>query len=299
MRAVLDDQHAALRPHVTERVWLISDLQQSVPRLAERSLMTAYEDFCALALPCDQIWYLGDSVEGANHAFLDEMVKMQQSVFEAIDAPLSYVLGNHDMDPMRDGGAPYLPFREMVLAHPTWHTTQQMEDFYFWGRLGARDVLFFSDHCARDGAWHACHGNVYGDAAAYPHTKDVRDALCAELAAKPREVLTAGHYAFPGGNRATAYMASFLPLPPSTRLHVYGHAHIGDRTWAGKDWGRQISGIDDSAITQVNVSSLEHGRGNAIRSAFLECCDDGTLAIWFRNHEARAWEKSLFLKGEF
>src|SRR5690242_6628006 len=71
----------ALRPSVAHRVWVISDLQQSIPTEARRCLTTAVEDFRSLdLLPIDQIWYLGDAVEGANLQHLEEMSAMQVDV---------------------------------------------------------------------------------------------------------------------------------------------------------------------------------------------------------------------------
>ncbi len=109
------------------------------------------------------------------------------------------------------------------------------------------------------------------------------------------KVITASHYSYPGGNRATEYMGKFLPLKDNVKLHVYGHAHIGDSVWAGKDWGRQICGVDRHSLTQVNISSLEAGRGNAVRSAFLEVYADGSMAVFFRNHSQKKWDKMLVL----
>ena len=52
-----------------------------------------------------------------------------------------------------------------------------------------------------------------------------------------------------------------LPLPANIRLHLYGHAHIGDAAWAGKDLYRKIACVDNHPIIQCDIASLEDGRG--------------------------------------
>jgi hypothetical protein len=86
-----------------------------------------------------------------------------------------------------------------------------------------------------------------------------------------------------------------LPLPENVRLHLYGHAHIGDATWAGKNLYRKIAAVDDHSIIQCDVASLEDGRGSATRSMVLEIYRDGSLGLFFRNHSTRRWEEHLLL----
>lgn len=282
----------ASRENVKHRVWLISDLQQHDPARSRHCMYTAYEDFKQLGLHADKIWYLGDSVEGAVLEHLEEMTKMQEEVFLEIGAPVCYCLGNHDMDYPAQSGTAKIPFWEMVSSHKDlgWKTIEKLSDFYFWDKLGDTDVLFLSDHADENGKWRFCHGRPFGEG--YPYTREDFRAVVEERNKKPK-VITAAHYSYPGGNRATEYMGKFLPLESNVKLHVYGHAHIGDSTWAGKDWGRQICTVDNHNITQVNISSLEHGRGNAVRSAFLEVYNDETIGIFFRNHQYKYWEKML------
>lgn len=284
----------ALAGRAVHRVWLVSDLQQHDPDRSRRCMYTAAEDFESLGLGCEKVWYLGDSVEGPDLPRLWEMTRMQEEVFLGLGLPVCYAPGNHDMDCLSVSGEAVIPFREMVLGHRDggWRTTENISDFYFWDKLGDTDVLFYADCAAPDGSWYFCHGRPFGEG--YPYTDGDFARLAAERDRRPK-VITAGHYAYPGGNRATGYMGAFLPLGDNVRLHVYGHAHVGDRVWAGKDWGRQICGVDGSAHTQVNISSLETGRGNAIRSAFLEVYGDGSLAVIFRNHSEKKWDKLLLL----
>lgn len=286
----------ASKEYVLNRVWLISDLQQHDPARSRECMYTAYDDFASLGMAADKIWYLGDSVEGAVLKHLEEMTAMQERVFLEIGAPVCYCPGNHDMDYISACGEAVLPFREMVASHKKdgWKTTERLSDFYFWDRLGDTDVLFFADCAAENGSWHFCHGRPFGTG--YPYSSADFRRLARERDSKKR-VITAGHYSYPGGNRATEYMGEFLPVGENVKLHVYGHAHIGDRQWAGRDWGRQICGTDGCALTQVNISSLETGRGNAIRSAFLELYADGTMAVFFRNHSEKKWDKMLVINN--
>ncbi len=291
---MIDEFLRAASMYVSHRVWLISDLQQHDPARSRQCMYIAYEDFKKLNLPCEKIWYLGDSVEGANLEHLWEMTKMQEKVFSEIGVPVCYCPGNHDMDYVSRFGEAVMPFREMVLSHSAegWKTTKCVSDFFFWDKLGDTDVLFIADHAAADGSWYFCHGRPFGTG--YPYNSTDYRALARERD-KRKKVITVSHYAYPGGNRATEYMGEYFPIGENVLLHVYGHAHIGDSRWAGKDWGRQISAADGHFLTQIDIASLEHGRGNAVRSAFMEIYSDGRTGIFFRNHQGGFWEKMLVL----
>jgi len=274
------------------RVWVISDLQQSEPEKARKSLYTALDDFGALDLKCDKIWYLGDSVEGSNMVHLDEMTKMQEEAFLNLGVPLCYVMGNHDMDPLPNGGR--VPFYDMVRSHSEFRCVASSEEYYYFDKIGDFDVLFISDHFAEDFSWCTHHGRVYGDLEKYPYTDADFKALAEKVRASGKKTITVSHYAYPGGNRESAFMAKFMPLPENILIHFYGHAHIGDRDWAGKDAERKISWVDYTNIPQLDIASLECGRGNAIRSAFFEIYDE-YFFVKFRNHEKRCWDE-VFVK---
>jgi hypothetical protein len=291
----------SLRPHVRHRVWVISDLQQSIPAEARRCLSTAVEDYRSLHLPIEQIWYLGDAVEGAQLDHLEEMAAMQAEVLASFGVPLRYVLGNHDLDLLRlDPGArePTASFRDAVLRTPNWRTTDSIESFYFIDRIGEFTVAFFSDHADPTGRWFSTHGLIHGDAGAYPHDAMAYRRVRDEIAATPGPVITCSHYAFAGGNRPSALHDLMLPLPANIRLHLYGHAHIGDAAWAGKDLYRKIACVDNHRIVQCDIASLEDGRGSATRSMLLEIYADRSLGLYFRNHSTRRWEESLLLDGQ-
>ena len=90
---------ASTADQIKHRVWIISDLQQSDPGIARECISAAVNDFRSLDMPCEQIWYLGDSVEGKNEAVLRQMVEMQIDLLQALDIPLIFVTGNHEFDP--------------------------------------------------------------------------------------------------------------------------------------------------------------------------------------------------------
>ena len=283
---------------VAYRVWVFSDLQRSLPAEARRCLSRAIEDFRSLDLPIDQMWYLGDAVEGRRLDHLEEMSAMQVQALSAFNVPLKYVLGNHDFDLLtHDHGAAGRAaiFRDAVTRVPTWRTTDSLESFHFIDRIGPFTVLFLSDHADSKALWISTHGAVHGDKRLYPHSAAAYERLRDEIASINGPVITCSHYAFAGGNRPSPLHDLMLPLPPNIRLHLYGHAHIGDAAWAGKNLWRKIAGVDDHPIVQCDIASLEDARGNAIRSALLEIYQDQSLGLFFRNHSTRRWEESLIL----
>lgn len=289
----------SFRSSVLHRVWVISDLQQSIPAEARRCLSAAVDDIRSLDLPVEQIWYLGDAVEGAHVAHLEEMAAMQVETLGAFNVPLKYVLGNHDFDYLRQHGeqAARAVFRDAVLRVPSWRTTDSIESFYFFDQIGDFTVVFFSDHADPRGRWVSTHGLVHGEQRLYPYDAAAYQRVRNQIAAVPGPVITCSHYAFSGGNRPSALHDLMLPLPSSIKLHLYAHAHIGDAAWAGKDLYRKIACIDNHPIVQCDIASLEDTRGSATRSAILEIYRDHSLGLFFRNHSTKRWEESLLLDG--
>ena len=117
------------------------------------------------------------------------------------------------------------------------------------------------------------------------------------IGALKKPVISFSHYSFAGGNRAAPLLDRFLPLPDNFQMHFYGHAHIGDAYWAGKDCYRKICGVDNQPIMQVNVASLENYRGTAIRSAIVEWYKGGEIGALFRNHSQRYWDDYLVVRS--
>jgi|GEM_PF-639427 len=286
------------RPRPRWRVWVFSDLQQSEPSRAERCMRIAVDDFQRLNLPCDQLWYLGDAVEGENPELVRQMVQIQLELLRPLGVPLRYVNGNHDFDLFQfDPNLPLqTPFWAAVSAQPGWRTTARLDEFYFWEELGGVHVLFMSDHCdvhANPPRWTSTHGALQRGPEQYPHSAAVWADLKAQIAAKTGPVIIAGHGAFPGGNRAGALMQRLLPLPENVKLVLYGHAHIGDLRLVKENVYRKIAYVDHQRIPQVDVASLEDARGDEIRSAIVEYHTDGSLLVLFRDHKCARWPEVL------
>lgn len=287
----------AMKPHVKHRIWIFSDLQQSLPERATYCMTRAVADFVELQLPVEHIVYLGDAVEGYRPEFLADMIDMQMSELSKVDAPVYYCVGNHDFDYFRYHHEHEktldhmeIPFREAALKHPQWHTAANLEDMYFTVDCGDFMLFILTDHAAKDGSWFTTHGEVRGDASAYPYTEADYHALRSKIARCGKPVITLSHYAYAGGNRPAPLFDQLLPVPSNVRMHFYGHAHIGDAVWAGKDCYRKISAVDQQPLVQINVASLENFRGTAIRSAVMEWYDDDSIGVYFRNHTERCWD---------
>ena len=84
------------------KVWILSDLQQSIPADTKRCLASGISDFELLECPAEQIWYLGDAVEGSDPERLIAMCDLQEEAFAALHIPLCYATGNHDYDYSRN-----------------------------------------------------------------------------------------------------------------------------------------------------------------------------------------------------
>lgn len=258
----------------------------------------AVSDFLTLGLDCDAVCYLGDSVEGHDLGFVQEMTEMQCSELAKVNAPIYYVVGNHDFDYFRahqqELGCMCIPFYDRVSTLPNWHVAPSLQDMVFSADFKAFALVFLPDHAACDGSWYTTHGMVRGDESLYPYTEADYRRIADWIAGLGKPVFTLSHYAYPGGNREAPLFQRYLPLPHNIFLHFYGHAHIGDHQWAGKDCYRKLAAVDNQAIVQVNVASLENYRGNAVRSAFLEYYENGSVGVLFRNHTLARWDDCYF-----
>lgn len=284
-----------LKRETQQRIWFISDLQQSIPDNARYCMEAAVKDFHELGRDCDKIIYLGDAVEGYRLGFLEEMLKMQVDQLGRLDTPIRYVIGNHAFDyyyhNQKELDRVVLPFYERVKELDNWTTSKNLKEFYSIEDFGDYAIVYFDDHAALDGSWFTRGGRIHGDEDIYPYDKKTYELIREEIASLKKPVFTASHYAFPGGNRESGILEKVMPLPDNVKIHFYGHAHIGDRKWAGKDCFRKISWVDDHDIQQINVASLENMRGSAIRSVFFETYEDGRYGILFRNHTLRRWDE--------
>ncbi len=279
------------------KVWIFSDLQQSNPAYAKECLDICMEDFDLIDAPADMIWFLGDCVEGGDRERLEKMCDMQENAFVKTALPLCFVAGNHDLDYIRYNGRKkeniFVPFYEMAKKHKNWYTASSYSEPYFKVPVGDFQIYFFTDHIAEDGSWYTSHGIVHGDADAYPH-KERMKGIVDEMRSDGCPVITASHYAFPGGSRPSALLENILPLPQNVKLHFYGHAHIGDFVHAGDRPYQRISWMNFHDIAQINVSSFEHIRGTKCRSVFLHIYEDHSCGVFFRNHDDHVFTECYF-----
>ncbi len=282
------------------RVWILSDLQQRLPENTKRCLEAGISDFELLERPADQIWYLGDAVEGAEEDRLKAMCSLQEEAFASLNLPLCYATGNHDYDYARTHRdcKPWMPFYEMVQDHPGWKTTENCEDFYFRTQIGKYPVYFLCDHISRDNAWCVTHSHVAWGEDSYPYTDTSAEELRVRMAGETEPTITCSHYGFSGCNRDHTLMDKLLPLPKTERIHFYGHSHIGDWAWGRKDTWRRICWVDWHDVPQIDVSSFENIRGEHCRSVFLHIYENGNMGIFFRDHDHHRFTEAYFPAGE-
>ena len=284
--------------------WVLSDLQQPTFHQAKHCLDICMEDYAQMGNPADMIWYLGDATQWADPTELKKMVAIQEQAFSALNIPLCFTMGNHDMDFMNNAinegkkGPFWHPFRDMVAAHPGWVTAPSVEDSWFSVPFGNYRVFFFQDHCAEDGRWMSIHNHIFFGKEHYPYGDDHFAAIREEIARHNGPVITAGHYAFPGGNRDTYLLSKIQPLPLNVRLHLYGHSHIGEYSCPKERVFSQINWVNWQDIPQVDVASFENYRGTYCRSVFLQVYEDDSLGIFFRNHDAHTFMSAFFPSKE-
>ncbi len=297
------DELLALRSPIA-RIWVFSDLQQVIPDMAEGCLKIALEDMQDLDLSPTAIWYLGDAMEGRDSGRVAEMTRMQVAHLSALNLPLRFVMGNHDLDctsKLPEGTEPVLPVWEAFRQVPGWKTTPSFSDFYFTDTYGDVLVVFLSDHVAPDNRWIATQQEVRGPR---PESYDIPVEAYRELrdymASWNGPVILAGHYAFPGGARGApphGLLNRLLPLPDTVKLALHGHAHTGDWPYGKNQTFQRIGWIDWHNIPQVNVSSLDRTRGSQTRSLLLDIYDDGTFGLFFRDHEDKIWSDVFYINA--
>ena len=297
----LHDFYLQSRQSATHQVWTFSDLQQTDPDLAEQCLTIAVEDMKEIGADFTHLWYLGDATEGSNPDHTRRMTDMQVKLLGSLNIPLRFIMGNHDLDPTRGlppGSTPVLPAYEAFRKVPGWKTTETPMDIAFTEILGETLVVFLSDHVSPDCRWFATQQGICGEfPEEYSHELKVYQQLRKKMADWPGPVVIAGHYAFPGGARGTqegGLPERLLPLPESVKLVLHGHAHIGDLKWGKKDTYQRVSWVDWHQIPLANISSLDRRRGSQTRSSVLHLQPDGTLALFFRDHEDARWSDALF-----
>ena len=297
---IYDELYAMCRSRAKHTIWVFSDLQQARYEDAKRCLDICMEDYHMLGCPAGMIWYLGDSTEGADLSALEQMTALQEDAFGSLGIPLCYATGNHDYDYAeycRNNRLPgvKMPFYEMVRRHAGWHTAANPEETWFKVPVGNYTVYFFCDHIAPDNSWCSTHNRVRYGEDRYPYGKEHFAAIRRDMesCASPH-LITAAHCAFPGGNRDTGLLGLIQPLPLKTRLHLYGHSHIGEYKCPKERIFSQIQWVDWQDIPQVDVASFENVRGSYCHSVILHIYEDDTLGLFFRNHDEHRFLSAFF-----
>jgi calcineurin-like phosphoesterase family protein len=270
-------------PHT--RIWVHSDLQLAEPSQAETTLATAVDDLLEQGLKLDAVWCLGDAHCGTNEASLQTVAAINVAQLRRLRAPVYYVLGNHEMD-LTASGVRRFPLHDLVTDDADWRVAA-LDEFYFCAEFGGFLVVFMGDHAAREGGWWTAHGYANGDD--YPHSSERYDALRQKMRDHNGPVVIASHYALPGGQRSAPLMERLLPLPENVRLHLHGHAHIGDLVWNKENPWQRANPVTGHKLKQFNISALESVRTPGSHSALLELYPDGAIALRIRCHLEKQW----------
>jgi len=292
----LQDLYQQSHETAAHRIWVFSDLQQSDPALAESCLDLALVDMRRVGMAFSHLWYLGDATEGRDPKRTLRMTAMQVEKLGALDIPLRFVMGNHDLDlttQQPSGISPVLTTYDTFRRVPGWRTTDSPTDFAFTEVYGDVLVVFLSDHVSPENRWFATQQELRGEfPGEHPHGLEAYQALRRQMAEWPGPVLIAGHYAFPGGARGTPEggpQERLLPLPENVKLILHGHSHLGDWKWGKEKASHRLSGVNWHRVHQANISSLDRRRGSQTRSAVLHLQPGGGVALFFRDHEDGCW----------
>ncbi len=278
------------------RVWIQSDLQLSNPDKARKVLTDAVDDILGLQLGIGAIWCLGDAVCGSKIEDIETVAQTTVEQFGRLGVPVCYVLGNHESDLKRTLNLDRYPLYELVKNNPSWHVSPSLDDLYFARMVYGTLVIFTSDHMASDKTWWTTHGGVRDDQAGrYPYPPQTYNDLRDAIARHDGPVITASHYAYPGGQRQSELMRALLPLPDNVKFHCYGHAHIGDLVWNKEKPYLRPNPIEGQSLIQFNISALETARSAGSHSAILDIGPNGPEKLRIRCHLEKRWTETFTL----
>lgn len=272
------------------RIWVHSDLQLMEPEQAEVTLSTAVNDLLELGIPLDAVWCLGDAHCDMNEAKLQIVAATNIAQLQRLQAPVYYVMGNHEMDLHRAQGVLRFPLYDLAVNNANWHVAA-LNEIYFCAEFNGFLVVFLGDHVALDGSWWTSHGEK--DGVGYPYLQDSYEKLRRLMRDYDGPVIIASHYSFPGGQRPSDLMKQLFPLPENVRLHLYGHAHIGDLVCNKENPWQRENPITGHTQKQINISALESLRTPGSHSALMELHSDGSIALRIRCHLEKKWLDSF------
>jgi len=270
-------------------IWVHSDLQLHLPELAEETLGRAVDDLLDLRLPLDEVWCLGDALCDHKPGELEKIARINQHHLARLQAPVCYVMGNHEMDLKRIHDLDGYPLHEVARRDAMWHVAD-LESPFLVRRCGEYLVVLMGDHAAHDGRWWTTHGVLHGEVDRYPHLPETYQRLRRRMERYDGSVILASHYAFPGGQRPSPLLSHLLPLPANVCLHLHGHAHIGDLVHnKERPWQRKNPIEGTTTCHQYNISALETLRTPGSHSALLSFGPGRPMTLRIRCHLAREW----------
>lgn len=277
-------------------IWIHSDLQLSRPDQAEETLNRAVEDLLDLRQPLDEIWCLGDALCGTNLVELEKIADINQRHLARLGVPVSYVMGNHEIDLKNFGKLHRYPLHEAARRNPMWHVAD-LESPFLIKYCAEYMMVMMGDHAAHDGSWWVSQGGVHGEVEHYPYLPDAYQNLRQCIEDHDGPVILASHYALPGGQRPSDLLAHLLPLPSNVRLHLHGHAHIGDLVWnKERPWQRKNPIDGTTSQHQYNISALESDRSPGSHSALLSFGSEQPMTLRIRCHLSYQWEEPFVIE---
>lgn len=272
--------------------WVFSDLQFLQAGSDGMPLQNAVDDILEQGLPLRSVWLLGDIAYGTNAANLREATIVIPKQLARINAPVYYILGNHEIDCFWHTQIVMPPLYGQVRDNDQWHVPE-LDQFYFTETFDETLVVFMGDHIAKDGRWATSGGDCASEF--YPYSASDYQQLRKTIVAHDGPVITASHYSLPGGQRPSKLLQELLPLPKNVRTHLYGHAHIGDLIWnKERPWQRE-NPIEGSDIRQYNISALEPERSPGSHSAILTLGTDGPMRLRIRCSQKKQWVEEFLL----
>lgn len=272
--------------------WVFSDLQFLHAGSDGMPLQNAVDDILEQGLPLRSVWLLGDIAYGTNAASLREATMVIPKQLARVNAPVYYILGNHEIDYFWHTQIVMPPLYGQVRDNDQWHVPE-LDRFYFTETFDETLVVFMGDHIAKDGRWATSGGDCASEF--YPYSAADYQQLRNKMAAHNGPVVMASHYALPGGQRASKLLRHLLPLPENVRTHLYGHAHIGDLIWnKERPWQRE-NPVEGSSIRQFNISALEPERSPGSHSAILTLGPNGPRRLRIRCSQKKQWVEEFLL----
>lgn len=272
--------------------WVFSDLQFLQAGSDGMALQNAVDDILEQALPLRSVWLLGDIAYGVNSENLQKATAVIPKQLSRINAPVYYILGNHEIDYFWQTQIVTPPLYGQVRGNSQWRVPE-LDSFHFSETFDETLVVFMGDHIAQDGKWASSSGDCRSEF--YPWSGADYQRLRQQMAAHDGPVVIASHYALPGGQRPSKLLRHLLPLPENVKTHLHGHAHIGDLIWNKECPWQRDNPVEGSTIRQFNISALEPERSPGSHSAILALGPNGPRRLRIRCSQKKQWVEEFLL----